>query len=146
MLYHLTPSYFIKQRAANTDSDRVDTTKHDDKVTHNSQDDAVSSEVTEECPPQNISITSGRRSTQQSLNQQLQNISSQIQESSPPPCSSTGRTSPPCPTSPPSWRSISVSTRWRWDDIWHTENDVQIEGNGRMCLMLLLNIDTAQLA
>jgi hypothetical protein len=143
MLYHLTPSYFIKQKAA---SDRDDTTKHGDNVTHTSQDDAISSEVLKECPTQNISLSSKSRSTQQSLNQQLPNISSQIQESSPPPCSPTGRRSPPCPTSPPSWRSISVSTRWKWDDILRTENDVQIEGNGRMCLMLLLNLDTAQLA
>ena len=120
MLYHLTPSYFIKHRAANITSDRDDTTKHGDKVTHASHDEFESSEQAQECPQQDSSMN---RDKELFIHRHSQNILSQTQESSPPPCSPSGR------TSPPSWRSISVSTRWRWDDIWHTENDVQREGN-----------------
>ena len=119
MLYHLTPSYFIKHRAANITSDRDDTSEHADKVTQASQDDSASSEQAQECPPPD-----------QFIIKHTQKMLSQTQESTPPPCSPSGR------TSPPSWRSISVSTRWRWDDIWHTENDFQREGNVT-CLIYL---------
>ena len=112
MLYHLTPSYFIKHRAANITSDKGDTNKHDDKVINTTQNDCESLEKALECSQQDISNI-----------EQSNHMQSQTQKSSPPPCSPSGR------TSPPSWISISVSTRWRWDDIWHTENDVQREGN-----------------
>ena len=117
MLYHLTPAYFIKHRTSTAGhSDGVDATNQGDKVKNVSRDNGE--KIT------NVTFT---KNTQES-----QNMSSQPKDSS---ASPTGRTSPPCPSSPPchssppSWRSISVSTRWRWDDIWHTQTEVQMEGN-----------------
>ena len=142
MLYHLTPGYFIKQRAENTVSEGDDTIKHGDKQTEDKRDatkhgDKVATEgvITE---ADNTSPVCG------STRPVLSFSSSQVQNTSvdsytkhmsntgriSPPCSTspTSRISPPCPTSPPSWRSVSVSTRWRWDDIWNTVNTVQEEG------------------
>ena len=63
-----------------------------------------------------------------------QNFPSQTKDSSSLPCPSPSQlSSPPGPSTLPYWRSISVSTRWRWDDILHTENDVDEEGNNEEC-------------
>ena len=63
-----------------------------------------------------------------------QNFPSQTKDSSSLPCPSPSQlSSSPGPSTLPYWRSISVSTRWRWDDILHTENDVDEEGNNEEC-------------
>ena len=101
MLYHLTPAYFIKNR----NSEANDASKDRDNVKPDNHNDSDN------------------------------NIQTQTKDSSPLPYSASGRTSPPHlssspgPSTLPYWRSISVSTRWRWDDILHTENDVDEEGN-----------------
>ena len=38
---------------------------------------------------------------------------------------------PSPPPESPCWRSVAVTTRWTWEDIWHTYNQVVEEG--KMC-------------